>query len=380
MTTPDTLPPELAELGELLREDPPRPTEAWGRRLDARVAAGFPAAPRARHRLRLRRPGMLLPSLGFAASLVLVVGVVSLALTSGPGDETAGSGSGVPSGGVSEGGGTSASGSQGAPELQRAHKDSAKPSAALASPEGIPPLGGGGDPRSDRRSSRRVERSAALTLAAPRRNVDRVADGIVRVTDAAGGYVASSSVASSEGSGGGTFDLRIPTARLGRTLADLSRLAHVRERSQSARDITAQAVSARARLRAASREREGLLRQLARAVTLNETASIRRRLAIVAREVAAARTGVRRVGNRASFANVAVTLLAARGSAAAPADDGAWTPGDAARDAVRVLEVAAGVILVAVAVALPVLLLAGLAWLASRVAVRRRRSRALDAA
>ena len=46
MTAPDTLPPELAELGELLREDPPRPDAKWARDLDARAAAGFPRPPR----------------------------------------------------------------------------------------------------------------------------------------------------------------------------------------------------------------------------------------------------------------------------------------------------------------------------------------------
>ena len=46
MTAPDTLPRELAELGELLREDPPRPDPAWARELDDRAAAGFPRPPR----------------------------------------------------------------------------------------------------------------------------------------------------------------------------------------------------------------------------------------------------------------------------------------------------------------------------------------------
>ena len=51
MTAPDTLPPELAELGELLREEPPRPDPAWARRLDSRGGApppppgGGPAPP-----------------------------------------------------------------------------------------------------------------------------------------------------------------------------------------------------------------------------------------------------------------------------------------------------------------------------------------------
>ena len=48
MTAPDTLPPELEELGALLREDPPRPDPTWARELDARAAAGFARPPRAR--------------------------------------------------------------------------------------------------------------------------------------------------------------------------------------------------------------------------------------------------------------------------------------------------------------------------------------------
>jgi Domain of unknown function (DUF4349) len=201
----------------------------------------------------------------------------------------------------------------------------------------------------------------------------------VRVTDSMGGFVANSNVYSAAGSEAhASFELRIPTARLQRALAELSRLAHVRERSQAARDITAQAVSAADRLQEARRERQSLLRQLARAVSLNETESIKARLALVNRRIAAARAAVRRVSNRASFANVSVNLVSDAGSAAGPS--GSWTPGDAFRDAVRVLEVAAGVFLIALALLIPLALVALLGWLGSRAVVRRRRERALDLA
>ena len=61
-------------------------------------------------------------------------------------------------------------------------------------------------------------------------------------------------------------------------------------------------------------------------------------------------------------------------------DEGAWTPGDAFDDALRVLEVVAGVALVASAVLLPFALIWLLAWLGRRALVRRRRERALDMA
>jgi hypothetical protein len=74
---------------------------------------------------------------------------------------------------------------------------------------------------------------------------------------------------------------------------------------------------------------------------------------------------------------VSVDVVARRGS-----DDegGAWTPGDAFDDALRVLEVAVGVALIAAAVLLPLALIWLLAWLARRGVSRRRRERALDMA
>jgi hypothetical protein len=216
-----------------------------------------------------------------------------------------------------------------------------------------------------------------MTLAARPREIEDVADGIVRVTDGSGGFVASSSVS---GGDGGSFELRIPTNRLQKALADLSALAHVRDRTQSSRDITAESVSARDRLREARNEREGLLRALARATSINETESVKARLRTVNAQISSARAAVRRVDNRASYANVSVSLVADRSGGAAAADDGRWTPGDALSDAVRVLEVAAGIALIVLAIALPLAILAGLAVGAARVSGRRRRERALDIA
>jgi hypothetical protein len=393
MTVPDTLPPELAELGDLLREDPPRAAGDWTRRLDERVAAGFPVpageagrVPRAVRRARRergRRFAALRPAFAPVA-VVLLLGVViavPVALNAGPGGGSDDAGSGASPGGggatalsesrdsaESAGGGGAASGPE--PALKQDSRDAILP---------VPPVPGGGSPGSDARRARKVERSAAITLGAPAREVGDVADGVVRVTDSVGGFVANSSVYSAAGSEAhATFELRIPTARLPRALADLSRLAHVRERSQSAADITAQAVSAADRLQEARKERQSLLRQLGRAVTLNETESIKARLRLVNRRIAAARASVRRVSNRANFANVSVSVVADAGSGAAPG--GSWTPRDAFGDAVRVLEVAAGVFLIAMALLIPLALVAGLGWLAGRVAVRRRRERALDVA
>ena len=390
MTAPDTLPPELAELGELLREDPPRPDPAWARELDTRAAAGFPRPPRRSPWAVLKtHRRALVPVVSFACVALLVVGLSSLNLSTDDSGSSDGGGSfTVEEGDPSGGGGAGSSGDEsaaasgedrsgGAREASKQRDSASSTAAPRVRPAPVP---GGGSPGSDGRRNRFQERSASLTLAARPNRIEDVANGILRVTDASGGFVASSTVSGGTGSGG-SFELRIPVGRLDKAIADLSRLATVRERTQSSRDITAETLTARERLREAKREREGLLRALARATTINETEAIKARLRTVNRELAVARQSVRRVENRANYANVSVQLVATRDDGSvAPVDDGRWTPGDALEDSLRVLEVAAGIAVIALAIALPLALLAAIAAGGARVAGRRRRERALDMA
>jgi hypothetical protein len=69
-----------------------------------------------------------------------------------------------------------------------------------------------------------------------------------------------------------------------------------------------------------------------------------------------------------------------RGGAVAPPLGGRWTPNDALHDAGRVLEVSAGVAVIALAVLIPLGLVGALAAVAGRMVVRRRRERALELA
>src|SRR3954469_2291693 len=209
--------PELTELGALavaLRDERPEPDPFFVRGLDSRAAAGFARPSRAsRLKTLVRRSPMLVP--GVAVSVLLAL-VVSVALLKGPSD--------LPSDFDSAGGGSSSSGassagdSAAAPEsAPQAAEDSAgagsavtqsagraaKPTPSLAAP--VPPVGGGGSPKSDKRTARKVERSASMTLVAKPGEVDSVADRIVQTADANGGFVVSSSVGTVEGGGGGDF-------------------------------------------------------------------------------------------------------------------------------------------------------------------------------
>jgi hypothetical protein len=336
---------ELAELALLLRDERPGPTPAWAAQLDRRVAAGFPANPRTSRFAFLHHQAV--PVVAVLLLLAVPIGL-GVALSGGSGDNAAT----APNAGEVGGGGAGS-----------AATDQAAPSTAERAPLAT-----------EARRQRSVQRSAELTLAARRRDIDNVATRIGDVTAELGGYVARSSVTSSDG---GSLQLRVPSDKLDTAIQRLSKLGKVRRLSRNTEDITTQVVSARDRLDDARAERKGLLRQLANATTINQTDSIKARLRIVAREIAAARNALRRVSDRADFADVAVTLVTARGASGA---GGTWTPGDALHDALRVLEVIAGVAVIVAAVVLPLLVAWLLGWLARRGVTRRRRERALDIA
>jgi hypothetical protein len=242
---------------------------------------------------------------------------------------------------------------------------------ATAAPALAAPAPGGAAPRA---RARQVERSAELALSAPRDRIEDVADGVIRVTDRHGGFVLNSSVSAGQDAGA-ELDLRLPSDQVQQAVADLSELAHVRSRTQAARDITAEFTSPRRRLADALAERRGLLRQLAQAVTANETAAVRARLRAVNRRVNRAQAQLRRLRERVGFAAVAVTVKPGAGK---DETGGGWSLGDAAGDAVSVLGAIAGGTIVALAVAVPAGIVAAIAWLLYRAAIRRRRERALD--
>ena len=398
---PDLTPQMERELAELeaalapvMRETRPAPDDDWVRRMDRLMAAEFriDAVPRPRRGRRWTQLLLSGPALGTAAAALLVALVIAL-----PGGDSADEG-GVGGGSVAteeSGGGGGMSADSSAGSRSSSAEESAGVTPATAEPQALggdtpdssiapiaPPGQGEGSPGSDGREGRKVERSAAISLAARPRNIDPVARRVSDLADAQGGFVVSSDVASSRSGGGGTIVLRVPERNLDATMAALARLGSVRDRAQRTEDITAQAVSARDRLQDARAERRALLRQLEDATTLQAAAAIRARLRDVSAEIEAARAGLRRVNNRAAFATVTVTLVA--DAAAAPAgeerDDGVWGPGDAADDALRVLEVIAGVALVVLAVLVPIALVFLAIWLTARWGARRGRERALDAA
>ena len=244
--------------------------------------------------------------------------------------------------------------------------------AAGSTPAVVLPPDGGFAPG---QRNRKIERSIGLELEMPVDEMARVAEQVTTVTNRHGGFVLSSSVSTGEESAGGDFELRIPSARLRPALRDLAALADVRTQTQTGRDVTREHVTAKDRLQAARAERRSLLRRLELATTDEEAEAIRRRLDIVAGEINGLRSQLRGLRLRTDYAVVTVSLLPKDGDSGGGGAGGSFD--DALGDAGDLLVGVAGVIVRALAVGLPLGLIALLGWLVGRAVRRRQRESAL---
>jgi uncharacterized protein DUF4349 len=371
----DPLTRELQELALALKADSPEPTPVYRDWLGKQVEEGFPKKRRSSPPWWRR---ILSPA--FAGG-VIVLPIVVIAIVAGGvdpnDDESAGGGADGGGGGVvaetgSSGGGSADGGAAGAePVLKsRAGRGAGDDGGALAGK--VPPSSGGFVPG---RSDRKIERSISLELEMPVDEMARVAEQVTSVTNRHGGFVLSSSVSTGDDSAGGDFELRIPATRLRPALRDLSALADVRTQSQTGRDVTREHVTAKDRLQAARAERRSLLRRLEIATTDEEAEALRRQLDIVAGEINGLRGQLRDLRLRTDYAVVNVSLFSADGDGNGVGAGGSFD--DALGDAGDLLVAVAGVIVRALAVALPLGLIALLGWLATRALRRRQRESAL---
>jgi hypothetical protein len=365
-THDDPVARELQELALALRADTSEPSQAFAEELRGRVEAGF---PRRDDSIRSRAPRIALRMLPAAAALATVVAIVTalsfvdLRATNDDGGDGGG-------GGGADGGSVAPEGP--APSAERSAKDSGGSTAAVVPDEPPIPRGGGFAPG---RRDRKIERSISMTLEAPNKEIPALAGDVTEVTNRHGGFVLSSNLNSDDEGATGFFELRIPSGRLREALADLAGLATVRSQSQSGQDVTREHVTARDRLDSARAERRGLLRRLGLATTDEEAEAIRRRLDIVAGEINGLRSQLRSLRLRTDYAIVTVDLAGEDGDTGGSGAGASFD--DAVGDAGDLFVGFAGVLIRILAIALPLAVIALVAWLAGRTFRRRRRESVL---
>jgi hypothetical protein len=347
------------QIGAELRALRPTPDESFAAVLDRRAAGGFPSAKPDAGGRELAW-GRLLPVLGALAAAAVVVVVVASSGNGGSGTNPGGElaaprqapSTAAPSAGVGAAGGAQSLVKPATPET--------------IVPPSEPPVGG--RPHNGRPQVQ--EQSASLALSTDPSKLQDAADGVVQVAHRYDGFVDSSSVHAGGSRGHASFALRVPTAHLNDAIADLSDLGHVTSSDLGTTNVTGTYVGASRAYAQARAKVNSLLDQL-RTASGSDADAIRARLAVARDQLAAARAALRGLKQRVALTPVSVEI-------SAQGDGSGWSIGDAADDAVNVLEAIGGALLIALAVLVPLAALLTLGWLGAREFSRRRREATLD--
>jgi hypothetical protein len=361
---------ELAELSLLVAAERPRPEPAVAAALDERAARRFAKRPSSTPR-RPRKRWLWAPAAGLAVAVVIAIAIVASGgtLSSQP-ERTAG---------LSSSAGSSAAK---LPEASRpplasppaAHSSvvpqaAARPQASVGATLQPPPNG------------RKVVQGAQLALTTGPGRVEAVAQEVFDVIGQAKGVVSSSTVTAGNASGYAQFQLGVPSSSLPQTMAALStlRYARVASRTDSSQDVNDQFVADVRRLADARALRTALLKQLAGATTQAQIESLRVRINDAEASISSDDATLRQLNRRVDLSQVTLTINAGASPVPGASSGGGFTIGKAARDAGRVLTVAAGVALIGLAALVPIALIAALGWWIATLVRRRRREQALDA-
>jgi hypothetical protein len=407
---------ELAELALILTAQRPEPTAAFTAAMDRRVAARFAGDGRRRR----GRRWLFAPAAGLAAAMTVAVVVVLSAGGSQSGSSSvlvtpvarnaAGSAAAGSPGlaktspvpltpARSVGSSSSAVSSSSAGGTPSSAPSSSSPgtsssAASSSSPDSFGVTGSGGStgavapgaaPATNapepQPNGRKIVQSAQLALNAPANRIDDVAQQVFDVVGSERGIVNRSTVtATGNPDGYAEFALSVPSSSLSDAMTALSRLryASVSSRTDSTQDVNGQFNAATRRLADARALRTSLLKQLAAAVTQAQINSLNAQIHDAEASISSDQAALASLNHQIGYSQITLTINAA---SPLPVSNGSsFTIGRAAHDARRVLTVAAGVALIALAALAPLALLGPLAWWLGISIRRRRRLQALDLA
>ena len=395
---------ELAEIALLLASDRPQLPAEFARSMDERVGRRFAPAPDSAVPIKAVRHGRLARRFwegtgALAAGVALVVAIVVVAGGSGGGSSmssssaaSAGSsgasvGSSAASAGTAAGTSSTAARATGAaaplaPSDVRTSNPRAEKAAASSTAAPSAPTSGSSAPQvlQPPTTGRKVVQSAQLNLAAASSRVDAVAQEVYNVVGQVNGIVNSSTVTQGGPNGYASFQLSVPSASLPETMSRLSQLtyAQVTSRTDNTQDITNQYNATASALADARALRTSLLKQLANAVTTEQVQSLTAQIHDAEASISSDEATLGRLNNQVNFSQINVEINTSTPLPPVAHKSGGFGIGRAAHDAGRVLTVAAGGALIAIAALTPVGLLVALVWWVGAAFRRRRREQALD--
>ena len=386
---------ELAEVALLVAAVKPDVPPEFARSMDERVARRFGSAPgadgagaaRPRRGLRLSK-GFWEATGALAAGVALIVAIVVVAGGHGASSESSSS--------AASSAASSGSAQRNAPPVTLATKPgsgtastASTPSApsassgSAASGSTAAPSTAGAPGVQPPTTGRKVVQGAQLNLAAAPNRIDDVAQQVFDVIGSLNGIVVSSTVTQTGGLDGyAQFQLSVPSGSLGRAMSQLSSLnnASVVSRTDTSQDITDQYGATQRALADARALRTSLLKQLATATTTEQINSLNAQIHDAEASISSNQATLARLNHQVNFSQLSLQITAKSAPAPVSHGSGGFGIGRAAHDAGRVLTVAAGVALIALAGIAPVALVVALVWWVGSALTRRRREQALDAA
>jgi hypothetical protein len=371
---------ELAEVALLLTAERPQVRPSFAESMDERVARRFaPVPPSAAPKSKRSLAGFWQAAGALAAGVAVIVGIAIVA-GGHNGSSSESSSSATYSSASSAAASSSSAGSASGGAAKRTPLLGAAPaaptasgSAAASAPQSVQPPTTG----------RKVVQSAQLQLAAAPNRIDDVAQEVYDVIGQLNGIVVRSTVTQTGGSDGSAdFQLSVPSASLGQAMSRLSSLnyASVLSRTDASQDITDQYGAAKRALSDARTLRTSLLKQLANAATTEQIDSLKAQIRDAEASIGSDEATVARLNRQVGFSQLGLDIGARPVPPPAQHHSGGFGIGRAAHDAGRVLTVAAGVALIAIAGLTPVALVAALLWWVGSAVRRRRREQALDSA
>jgi hypothetical protein len=232
-------------------------------------------------------------------------------------------------------------------------------------------------------NGRKIIQSAQLALMTAPSRIDAVAQEAFDVIGRENGIINHSNVTATGGPDGyAQFQLSVPSSALPATMAALSQLryAHVGSRTDTTQDVNDEFQRDTRRLADARALRTSLLKQLANATTQQQIDSLNAQIHDAEASISSDEATLRNLNHQIGYSQITLTISAGATPVPVASSGGGFTIGKAAHDAGRVLTVAAGVALIALAALVPAGLVGALVWWITTAVRRRRREQALDLA
>ncbi len=382
---------ELAEIALLLTAERPQAPPSFAERMDERVARRFaqvppPAAKKPRRRRASTGFWQAAGALSAGAAVLVGIALVAGGHNGASSESSSSASSAYLNAAPSAGGAASSAGASSAAAGSSARSNNTDKAAASAPATTTAASSAAGTPPPTLQpptTGRKVVQSAQLQLGAPANRIDDVAQEVYDVIGQLNGVVERSTVTQTGGlDGSANFQLSVPSASLGQAMSQLSSLhyATVLSRTDASQDITDQYGAAKRALSDARTLRTSLLKQLASATTTEQIDSLKVQIRDAEASISSDEATLARLNHQVGFSQLALDVNAQSTPPPAAHHTGGFGIGRAAHDAGRVLTVAAGVALIALAVLTPIALVAALLWWLGSAVRHRRREQALDTA